>query len=66
MKRRYVQKGIICKECSCCGTILPESEFNLKTAAPDKLQCYCRKCNKEYCKNWQNARKDLSEVLTFA
>lgn len=57
MKRRYVRKGIICKECSNCQQILPESEFNLKEAAPDKLQCYCRSCNKKYCLEWQKQRK---------
>ncbi len=66
MKRRYVQKGIICKKCSCCGAVLPESEFNLRESAPDKLQYYCRKCNKEYCKTWKHDRKDISDVLKFA
>lgn len=57
MKRRYVKKGIIYKECSNCRQILPESEFNLKEAAPDKLQCYCKSCNKAYCLAWQHAQK---------
>lgn len=57
MKRRHLRKGIICKECPQCHKILPESEYNLKSQAPDKLQSYCKECNKEYCRIWRHEHK---------
>lgn len=59
MKRRYVRKGIICKECAYCRRKLPESEFNFRADAPDQLQYYCQECNKKYCKDWSAQRKML-------
>ena len=54
---RKVIRGIIYKRCACCGDYKPESEYNLKNASPDKIQYYCRACNKSYCKEWIKKNK---------
>ena len=54
---RKVMRGVIYKRCACCGVYKPESEFNLKNASPDKIQYYCRACNKSYCRDWMKAHK---------
>lgn len=45
-----VIRGVIYKRCACCANYKPESEFNLRNDTVDKLQYYCRECNKGYCK----------------
>ena len=54
---RKVIRGVIYKRCACCGDYKPESEYNLKNASPDKIQYYCRACNKSYCKEWIKTHK---------
>ena len=54
---RKVIRGVIYKRCACCGDYKPESEYNLKNASPDKIQYYCRACNKSYCKEWIKKNK---------
>ena len=54
---RKVMRGVIYKRCACCGDYKPESEYNLKNASPDKIQYYCRACNKSYCKEWIKKNK---------
>ena len=39
---RKVMRGVIYKRCACCGGYKPESEFNLRNEAADKIQYYCR------------------------
>lgn len=54
---RKVIRGVIYKRCACCGDYKPESEFNLRNDAVDKIQYYCRECNKTYCKEWAKKNK---------
>ena len=54
---RKVIRGVIYKKCACCGDYKPESEFNLRNDATDKIQYYCRACNKSYCRDWIKAHK---------
>ena len=54
---RKIIRGVIYKRCACCGDYKPESEYNLKNASPDKIQYYCRACNKSYCKEWIKKNK---------
>ena len=56
---RKVIRGVIYKRCACCGDYKPESEYNLKNASPDKIQYYCRACNKSYCRDWMKAHKSI-------
>ena len=49
---RKVWRGIIYKRCARCGEYKPESEFNLRNSSPDKIQYYCKTCNKKYCRRW--------------
>ncbi len=34
------------KKCSKCGEVKPVSGFNMNSSSPDKLQCYCRDCQR--------------------
>lgn len=54
---RKVIRGVIYKRCACCGDYKPESEFNLRNDTVDKIQYYCRACNKSYCKDWMKTHK---------
>ena len=54
---RKVRRGIIYKRCSCCRRYCPESEFNQSVDHADKLQSYCKQCNKEYCHEWRQEHK---------
>ena len=54
---RKVIRGVIYKRCACCGDYKPESEFNLRNDTVDKVQYYCRECNKAYCKEWATKNK---------
>ena len=54
---RKVIRGVIYKRCAYCGDYKPESEYNLKNASPDKIQYYCRACNKSYSKEWIKKNK---------
>ena len=54
---RKVIRGIIYKRCAYCGDYKPESEFNLRNDTADKIQYYCRECNKTYCKDWAEKNK---------
>ena len=54
---RKVIRGVIYKRCACCGDYKPESEFNLRNGAVDKIQYYCRECNKAYYKEWAKKNK---------
>ena len=54
---RKVMRGVIYKRCACCGDYKPESEFNLRNDTADKIQYYCRECNKKYCKEWAEKNK---------
>lgn len=53
---RKVIRGIIYKRCSCCNKYYPESEFNQCAEHHDKLQCYCKQCNKDYCHEWRQIK----------
>lgn len=55
--RRKVIRGIIHKRCASCGEYKPESEFNLKNESHDKIQYYCKECNKDYCRRWSEKFK---------
>ena len=54
---RKVIRGVIYKKCAYCGDYKPESEFNLRNDAADKIQYYCQECNKAYCKEWAKKNK---------
>lgn len=56
---RKVIRGVIYKRCACCGDYKPESEFNLRNDTVDKIQYYCRTCNKSYCKDWMKTHKAI-------
>ena len=56
---RKVIRGVIYKRCACCGDYKPESEFNLRNDTSDKIQYYCRACNKSYCKDWIRTHKSI-------
>lgn len=55
--RRKVIHGIIHKRCASCGEYKPESEFNLRNGSHDKIQYYCKVCNKDYCRRWSEKVK---------
>ena len=56
---RKVIRGVIYKRCACCGDYKPESEFNLRNDTSDKIQYYCRACNKSSCKDWISTHKSI-------
>ena len=54
---RKVIRGVIYKRCAYCGDYKPESEFNLRNDTADKIQYYCRECNKTDCMEWAEKNK---------
>ena len=65
------------KRCSRCGKVLPDAEFNARTASKDGLAHYCRRCQREHSRRYQsvfsvrkradrNARKRLAEMMEVA
>ena len=45
------------KVCSCCGRLLPLSEFVVSRRASDGHDCYCRACKALKRKQWKDAQK---------
>ena len=46
------------KVCSCCGRLLPLSEFVVSRRASDGHDCYCRACKALKRKQWKDAKKE--------
>ena len=59
--KNYDDEGnLISKECSCCHEIKPVSEFHKCKRNTDGLQLKCKRCSKEYSKEYY---KDNAESL---
>lgn len=46
------------KVCSCCGRLLPLSEFVVSRRSADGHDCYCKACKALKRKQWKDAKKE--------
>ena len=46
------------KQCSSCGTFKPRAEFYRSAGRSDGLTCYCKECNKERNRKYQEANPE--------
>ena len=46
------------KVCSCCGRLLPLSDFVVSRRSADGHDCYCRACKALKRKKWRDAKKE--------
>lgn len=51
------------KKCSGCGKILPYSDFNYLYSSKDKLQTYCKLCQKKY--RYKGKKKQCDKCMEF-
>lgn len=50
------------KQCAHCGRTLPVAMFCRKKTATDGYQSFCRDCQKQSTKPWQDAQKELRHI----
>ena len=51
------------KLCRKCGVVKPISEFNKNSKSKDKLQCYCKECNKDICRKFNANRNNVLKFV---